>query len=172
MLAIRSATFDDLSILTEMGRDTFEDAFSKDNSPENMKAYLEKTFNKENVANEIRDIKSHFFLAFDDEIPVGYAKVKVNDEATKVAKETSLELERIYVVKKFHGKKIGTALLETCQDYAKTNNFCWIWLGVWEHNYLAQNFYAKQGFEKFGEHVFQMGDDPQTDWIMKKRISK
>ena len=31
-------------------------------------------------------------------------------------------------------------------------------------------FIFKSGFKKLGKQVFQMGDDPQTDWLLKKRI--
>jgi ribosomal protein S18 acetylase RimI-like enzyme len=45
-----------------------------------------------------------------------------------------------------------------------------IWLGVWEHNHQAIKFYTTWGFEKFGDHLFLLGDDPQTDWLMKKEL--
>jgi ribosomal protein S18 acetylase RimI-like enzyme len=45
-----------------------------------------------------------------------------------------------------------------------------MWLGVWEKNFRAQKFYEKWGFEKFSEHVFLMGDDPQIDWLLKKPL--
>jgi hypothetical protein len=41
---------------------------------------------------------------------------------------------------------------------------------VWERNFKAQAFYRQWGFERFGEHVFQMGDDAQTDWLLKRKI--
>jgi ribosomal protein S18 acetylase RimI-like enzyme len=60
--------------------------------------------------------------------------------------------------------------MEKALIYARENRYDWIWLGVWERNFNAQHFYAKWGFEKFGEHVFQMGDDPQIDWLLKKKL--
>lgn len=170
MLIIRKATFKDITLLSEMGRETFAEAFAKDNTPENMNAYLEKNFAKTKIIEEIKDDKSQFFLAFADDQPAGYAKVRLNEEVKKILKEKAIELERIYVSSSFQGKKIGAFLLQTCLSYAQEEGFQWIWLGVWEKNHKAQNFYAKWGFEKFGEHVFQMGDDPQTDWVMKKQI--
>jgi ribosomal protein S18 acetylase RimI-like enzyme len=47
----------------------------------------------------------------------------------------------------------------------------WIWLGVWEKNPKAQKFYEQWGFERFSEHIFQMGEESQTDWLMKKKIN-
>lgn len=47
------------------------------------------------------------------------------------------------------------------------NNLDYIWLGVWEHNVDAIKFYEKQGFKKFDTHIFKLGDDEQTDNLMK-----
>lgn len=170
MLTIREATLSDTNLLSSLGRKTFEDAFAKDNKPENMKAYLQKSFNKKKIIQEITDPDTKFYLAFEEDQPAGYAKLRENAEVKKVLKERAIELERIYVDIGFQGKKVGASLLQTCETHARENGFHWIWLGVWEYNHKAQNFYAKWGFEKFGEHIFQMGDDPQTDWIMKKEV--
>jgi diamine N-acetyltransferase len=53
---------------------------------------------------------------------------------------------------------------------AKENGFDLIWLGVWEHNVRAQAFYKHMGFEKFSSHIFMVGNDPQTDFLMKKNL--
>jgi ribosomal protein S18 acetylase RimI-like enzyme len=42
-----------------------------------------------------------------------------------------------------------------------------MWLGVWEHNPRAIAFYHKHGFVDVGDHVFLLGEDPQTDIIME-----
>ena len=41
-----------------------------------------------------------------------------------------------------------------------------VWLGVWERNPRAISFYRKVGFAEVGEHVFQLGSDPQRDVVM------
>lgn len=170
MIKVRTASLSDLSLLVSMGRETFLSAFAKDNSPENMEAYISKAFAVEKIEEELRDEKCKFFLAFEESTPVGYAKVRKTDEVKDLLKEPAIELERIYVVEEHQGKKIGVLLLQTCLDYAKAQDFYWIWLGVWEHNVKAQQFYLNRGFEKFDEHPFKMGSEIQTDWLMKKRV--
>ena len=170
MIRVRTASLSDLPLLVSMGRETFLSAFAKDNSPENMEAYISKAFAVKKIEEELEDGNSQFFLAFDASVPIGYAKVRRNEEVNDTLKEGAIELERIYVLDEYQGKKVGILLLQTCLDYAKTPDFYWIWLGVWEHNVKAQQFYKKLGFEKFAEHPFKMGTDIQTDWLMKKRI--
>jgi ribosomal protein S18 acetylase RimI-like enzyme len=46
-----------------------------------------------------------------------------------------------------------------------------IWLGVWEKNHNAIGFYTKNGFITFDKHLFLLGDDQQTDLLMKLEIN-
>ena len=43
----------------------------------------------------------------------------------------------------------------------------YVWLGVWEENVRALNFYKKNGFIEFDKHIFKLGEDEQTDIMMK-----
>ena len=60
--------------------------------------------------------------------------------------------------------------MKKCLDLASDLKKEVVWLGVWEHNQRAIEFYKKWGFEKFGTHIFQLGDDPQKDWLMLKKL--
>lgn len=167
MISIRPATMGDLSILVKIGRETFAESFAKDNTQENLEAYMNIAFSEDQIKREIEGENEQFFLAFDGDMPVGYAKMRLSDE---VELGNSIELQRIYVDKNFQGRKIGVGLLQRCIDYARDKDFEWVWLGVWENNHKAKGFYIDWEFEKFGEHIFQVGDDPQTDWLMKRRV--
>lgn len=171
MIDVKKATGKDVPVLVQLARKTFEESFSEDNTPSNMTAYLNDAFSPEKVAQEIEETDSQYFLAWEGNNPVGYARVRLSNEVKDDLQESALELQRIYVDGAHQGKRIGVALIDACLNYARQHNFHWIWLGVWEKNFKAQKFYENWGFEKFGEHVFQMGDDPQTDWLMKKRIN-
>jgi ribosomal protein S18 acetylase RimI-like enzyme len=81
-----------------------------------------------------------------------------------------IEIERIYVLQQYHDKKAGAALMAHCMEYATNNGYNTIWLGVWEHNHRAISFYKRWGFELFGSHPFILGDDHQTDVLMKKEL--
>ena len=85
---------------------------------------------------------------------------------------TSIEIARIYALKKSIGKGVGRELMQKCISIAREMNRDIIWLGVWEKNERAIQFYRKWGFEKFAEHEFILGNDVQTDWLMYKRLFK
>jgi ribosomal protein S18 acetylase RimI-like enzyme len=83
----------------------------------------------------------------------------------------ALEIERIYVSKEFHGKKAGQVLYEKAMEVAKDKNADYVWLGVWEENQRAINFYKKNGFVEFDKHIFKLGNDEQTDIMMRLQLS-
>jgi ribosomal protein S18 acetylase RimI-like enzyme len=43
-------------------------------------------------------------------------------------------------------------------------------LGVWEFNIKAIRFYHRYGFEAFSTHEFMLGDEKQTDVLMKRKL--
>ena len=100
----------------------------------------------------------------------GFLRLRVTDEAEKYLGKNAVELHRIYVRRGFQGKKIGYALMKKAIHFGREKHFEWIWLGVWEKNVNAQEFYNKCGFTRFAEHVFWMGDDPQNDWLLKLKL--
>ena len=125
----------------------------------------------ETCAYEWNEKGTQYYLAWDNDLVVGFSRLRLNDEAESALGKSTMELQRLYVQPGHQGKRIGSLLMQKAIDYAKDNGKEWLWLGVWERNFKAQEFYTKWGFEKFGEHNFPMGDDPQTDWLLKIKIS-
>ena len=78
--------------------------------------------------------------------------------------------QRIYILKEYQSRGLGKKLFEFSLEKAKEKNVEWVWLGVWEKNYKAQNFYKKFGFEKFSEHIFEVGDKKDCDWLLRKKL--
>ena len=87
-----------------------------------------------------------------------------------MGKVSALEVARLYAVTSQIGKGVGSQLMQACLQIAKEKNKEWLWLGVWEKNQRAIDFYTKWGFEKFDETDFLLGDDMQRDWLMKKKV--
>ena len=52
-IKIKKCTLEDLEILQEISIETFNDTFKDQNSPENMKAYLERAFNSKTTGKRI-----------------------------------------------------------------------------------------------------------------------
>lgn len=167
---IRKITISDINELQKIGRQTFQETFSEFNSEENMKSYLEEGFSKEKLAAELHNEHSVFYFAMLDQEVIGYLKINFGASQTELKDSKALEIERIYVSKAFHGKSIGQLLYDKALQIAKEKNVEYVWLGVWEENQRAISFYRKNGFVAFDKHIFRLGDDEQTDIMMKMKL--
>lgn len=169
---IRFASLADAETLADIGAKSFFDAFAHDerNKPEDMRVYMDENFTVEATRKDLADKNVVIFIAEIEDKVVGYAKLQKNSAEKCVKAKNPVELCRLYVLQKFIGKGIGAKLMNACLDFAREKNSDFIWLGVWEFNFRAQKFYAKFGFEKCGEHIFQLGSDSQIDWVLQKRL--
>ena len=171
MIEIKKATLSDLAIIQNISKQSFTETFATVNSPENMEKYLEESFNTAQITSELNNPDSPFYIAFWETEPVGYLKLNFGNAQTEVIEDSTLEIQRIYVLQAFHGKKIGQLLLDQAIEIAQQEAVEYIWLGVWEENHRAIQFYTKNGFVIFDKHIFTLGNDQQTDLLMKLEIA-
>ena len=169
-IEIRKATVSDLETIQNISIHTFKETFAAVNTPENIANYVKENFNSEQLKNELNNANSQFYIAYSDSEAVGYLKINFGDAQTESINENALEVQRIYVLQKFHGKNIGQLLLDEVKKIAKSSGVDSVWLGVWEENHRALRFYTKNGFIVFDKHVFIMGNDEQTDLLMQFRL--
>lgn len=171
-ITISKASIEDLEVIQNIGKQTFYETFSTSNSEEAMQEYLEKSFATEKIASELANSESFFFIAWEENNPVGYLKLNSGKAQTELSDdETSIEIERIYVKSSHHGKKVGQILYDKALEMTQKLNKKYMWLGVWEENLRAVNFYKKNGFIEFDKHIFKLGNDEQTDLMMKKILN-
>lgn len=170
-IKIIKALTNDVMQLQKIGRETFIETFSEENTEENMKKYLEEGFSAEKMQTELKNIHSEFYFAEQDKQIIGYLKINFGSSQTELKDTNALEIERIYVLKEFHGKKIGQLLYQKALDIARQKKMKYVWLGVWEKNLRAISFYKKNGFVEFDKHVFVLGNDKQTDIMMKLELN-
>ena len=166
-LDVRMAVPGDASRLAELARETFIAAFSEYNTPANMSAYVDAAFNEGQILEELSDSASTFLWAEQTGIPAGYAKLHRGSHSEAIAGPRPVELERIYAKSSLIGEGVGKTLLHTAIKIAQAEGFQTLWLGVWEFNTRAIEFYHRQGFVDVGNKEFMLGSELQTDLIMQ-----
>ena len=167
---IRAISISDLAQLQKIGKTTFVETFTEHNTKEDLDKYLELSFSNEKLSSELNTPNSSFYFAEIEHNVVGYLKINFGASQTELKDNEALEIERIYVLQAFHGKKIGQALYEKAISIAKEMKVKYVWLGVWEQNNKAIQFYKKNGFVQFDTHIFKLGNDEQTDIMMKLKL--
>ena len=169
-MKIRKINIDDLEALRNLSIQTFMETFEEVNTEEDMQKYLDENLSIERLKTELENVNSEFYFAENNDEILGYLKLNFKDAQTEKLEENHFEIERIYVLKAFLGQKIGQILFDKAIEIGREKNLEYVWLGVWEENHRAIRFYEKNGFEIFGKHDFVLGEDVQTDLLMKMKI--
>ena len=173
-IAVARATAAVAAELAELGRRTFHDAFAADNRPEDMAAFEAEVFGPEQQLAELRDPATTFLVAAMQGEAVGYAKLHTDSELGLEAGKTAegrLEIKRLYVRDDWQGTGLGAALMRSILALAEQLHCTAVVLGVWEKNDKARAFYQRFGFREIGQHPFRLGQDVQTDLILRKGLS-
>ena len=167
---IRYGTTEDASMLSELGAKTFYDTFAKDNTPENMDLHLKKNFSPEIQFNELSAPENIFLFIESEGTPIGFAQLIMDSKEETLKGTKPLEIRKIYATQENIGKGVGKALMSASIQEAKNRGCDSIWLGVWEKNPRAIAFYKKWGFKEVGSHIFNVGNDPQKDFILELEL--
>ncbi len=173
-LHIRPARLEDAKSVAAIAESTFRDTFAADSAAEDMEAYARDSFGIARMEAELSDSANSFLLALagSSHLPIGYAKLRSSTSEPSVTGPDPIELERLYVEQSAIGQGIGAALMRASLDAARDLGYRTVWLGVWENNTSAIAFYERWAFKKVGTHIFRLGSDDQTDWIMTRSVPK
>lgn len=173
MIQIREATTNDAPLIALLARTTFTDTFGHYFSdPNDLETYLDHTFNVSKLKTSLTKANNIFWLAHYNEIPVGYAKLKLHSPSKFISTATCCQLQKIYVLKDYLSKKVGGPLQETLLERAKKEGFEKIWLSVLKANARAIRFYEKNGFNTLGDHDFSIGKEDFLFQAMAKDLQQ
>ena len=170
-VSIRLATENDAALIASFGAHTFRDTFGPNNPSEDMEIYIASAFTVDKIKTEMSDPTAIFLLAYIKHQLCGYAKIVANKNPMDTENGKCVELERIYVAQNFTGLGVGSKLMDECLKAAAKGGYHTIWLGVWEYNDNAVQFYKKWGFKRIGSKSFVLGKDIQNDYIYQRPVS-
>ena len=169
-MQIRPANTNDANILAQLGAKTFYETFREFHTEEDMQQYIKKAYSVDLMTENLSKENIQYFIAYDEEKSIGYLKLIKNVTHEKLLSKNNIELEKIYVLKEYLDKKFGKELMLQAISFSKQNNFETLFLGVWQENHRAVNFYKKFGFETFTIRTFQLGETLCDDYLMKLNL--
>ena len=153
-----------------MARQAFNETFHH-YDPDALSAFFAAHYSADIFSAYINDKRTQLWIAEENGAPVAYAKFGACGLPGTPDVFPALELHRLYVLKSHQGKKLGAALMEKFFAAAKSMSAKAAYLGVWEKNTRAQQFYKKYGFEKIGEYDYlPIGKAVDREWIMRKEL--
>jgi len=160
----------DVDTLRDFLYQVFQDAYVNLIAQASIDAYMETSFDANRLKSELSNPHSAFFLLSIDRALAGCLKVNEAPAQTDINDPQSLEIERIYLAKAFQNQGHGSILMNKSVEIANQQKMKYVWLGVWENNARALRFYKRNGFYTIGTHGFVMGEEKQTDYIMRKDL--
>ncbi len=166
-IKIQLVKSEEVDLLVTFARTTFVAAFGPYNNPEDMDQYLNERITVAFMTREMETEGTYFYFAKMNGRIIGYLKLNIDDAQNEPIGAKGLEIERIYVESSLQGKGIGQQLLDFAFLKAKEWQKPTLWLGVWDGNPGAIKLYQRNGFVQFGSHDFRLGNDLQTDLLMK-----
>lgn len=165
----RAATPEDARAIAVFAGQSFIDTFAHLYPPEDLEAYLAKSYAVDVIAAELADPEVRYALALRDGVIVGYSMwgpVELKAEHSANAHE----LYRLYVDGQVKGAGVARTLMDDVIAAVRAAGGDEIWLSVWENNERAQAFYRRYGFEHIGEHKFMVGATADRDLIWRARV--
>jgi ribosomal protein S18 acetylase RimI-like enzyme len=170
MINIKKCALKNLSQLKIISQSTYIDAFSELCDEKIMDEYVKSAFGMRTLRKELTDKHCEFYFLYFNNETAGYFKINEHKSQTDIFDPSSLEIQRLYIKTKYQRMGLGKYIINYVVAVASEKKKSYIWLGVWEKNKKAIEFYEKNGFYISGSHPFYMGGDRQTDFIMKKII--
>lgn len=170
---LRRATPKDANAISTLGTAIFTVSFGHSCTPEQLQNYLEEAYSEEAIATDLANPDKDTVVAVTEDTDEVVGFVMLTRGTTEPCIEqvsNCIELQRLYVDTKRHGRGLGGQLERAAEDLAREQGFENIWLGVWEENHKAQRVYEKLGFNLVGSHLFDVGGDIQTDLVMLKAL--
>ncbi len=151
MIRISQATITDIPLIQEIAHKTWPNTYGSILSQEQLDYMLDLMYSDESLLEQFK-VKPLFFLAYEDDMCLGFTSCENNYLNTKVTR-----LHKIYILPEAQGKGVGNALIEKVVGLAKENQSEVVSLNVNKFN-KAVSFYQKIGFEIASEEDLDIGD--------------
>lgn len=189
-MTVTTATKADATWLAPVAARLFRVAFADANDPDDLDAYLAEAFHADRIAEELARPDTTTLLAWDAArvggegagtgagtmpdatAPAGFLGyvMLVAGPGTGVDADDPVEVRRLYVETARTSRGHGGRLMAIALDHAAAAGHDVAWLGVWEHNLRAIDFYTGHDFQRVGAHSFTLGSDVQTDLVLARPL--
>ncbi|MFR9750285.1 N-acetyltransferase family protein [Nocardia sp. 004] len=162
----------DAEALSDIAAATFPLACPPDATPADIETFITDVLSSERFGEYLSDPARVVFKALTRGDIVGYAML-IGGEPTDpavaevVGPRPVAEISKMYVLPGHHGTGVSTALMRAALDWARSEGYPGVWLGVNQENTRARRFYTKHGFTVAGTKTFTVGNQLHHDYVMR-----
>ncbi len=170
---IRPCTPADAAALSVLGQATFLESFTEDITGPDLIRHCCNEHHMDYYTRALATPNIQLYLAetVNTGAPIGYSMVAPPaDMPQDLLKPGDIELKRIYVLSRYHGARIGQALMDAALDYTAKTQARRVVLGVYDDNLRAMRFYEKHGFSPIGRRRFSVGGQVYDDAVLARAL--
>jgi ribosomal protein S18 acetylase RimI-like enzyme len=167
---IRSAITDDADRLSLVGAATFLATFAGILDGQAIVDHCARAHSAHAYRDYLLNGASAWLGEVSDGAPVGFALLGGTDLPGSNNDGSDVELNRIYILSRFHDSGLGNALMQAAADEAVRRGAARLMLGVYAGNARAQAFYRKQGFVEIARRLFRVGGREYDDIVFARPL--
>ena len=133
--------------------------------------YLNEVYGMDRIQAELQDPGTNLFFIEREGSRIGY--LKLNPYSDLDDEPAGLEIERIYLYRKFAGKGLGTRVMNAALAIAERYARNYVWLHVMDSSIASIKFYLRRGFSIVGETRLPfepMKPSYRRMWRMKRAL--
>lgn len=165
MITIQNNTDQNFTHVRAIAKEVWPIAYGSILSQEQLDYMMEMMYSVSSLQQQANEKGNHFILAFENEIPVGFAAYEFN-----YGKKPKTKIHKIYILTNQQGKGIGKALIDFISGKAKVRHQKALILNVNKRN-VAIRFYERIGFIIVKEEVIDIGQGyVMDDYVMEISI--
>ena len=169
LIKIRSARQEEFNILSALSIQVWLDTYATHGISDVISSYILNDFSPENFLLKLKNIDESFLVAEHDNNIVGFIELVENRPCPQKPEET-LEIDKFYVMPRFHGYGIGSKLLQAAIKVCQRKGHSFFWLTTWHQNFNGIQFYESKGFKNIGLINFKICNTDAPNIIFIKKI--
>jgi GNAT superfamily N-acetyltransferase len=151
MVNIEKALVNDAAMLSVLARDIYKEHYLHLWHPGGAAWYMnEYAYAADKIAHDLADPGVEYYIAFQNEAPVGYLKLLLNAALPGYETFNAIEVERIYLHRQVTGKGIGKQLMNLAMQKALQLKKDMVFLKAMDSSTAAIAFYKKEGYSICG----------------------
>ena len=167
MLSIRRATAGDAAALSVVGSATMLETYADKIRGSDIVAHCIAKHGANVYASWLADPNIVIWIAETaSHAAVGYLVLMPAALPEPDPHPDDLEVQRIYLLSRFHGTAAGHALMNHAIAETRARGKRRLVLGVLKANTRAVAFYRRQGFAEIGTRIFRVGASVFDDFVM------
>jgi GNAT superfamily N-acetyltransferase len=164
LLHIKIATELDVLLINQLGKAAFYPTYLPFISKDQVDYMFHKMYDSEALHRQMQERGDIFLIAFDNEMPLGFASYQVEFNMIET------KLHKLYVLPDIHKIGIGKYLLQEVENNARKAGQESLLLNVNRYN-KAVGFYKHLGYSIFKEDDIDIGNGYfMNDYEMKKSL--